>query len=71
MYKKTVKEIRKAKGWNLKDLSAEAKLDSSLLSRLENNRLILKSEEKDRVARALGCSVEDVLFPEAIIAYGS
>jgi transcriptional regulator with XRE-family HTH domain len=53
-----VRRLRKAKGWTQEDLQAEAQLDQSTLSGLENRNAMPKGDSLVRLARALGTSAE-------------
>lgn len=60
MKKKTLRDIRKAKGLTLDELARRAKSERSKLSRAERGYAKLREDELRRVARALGISVKQL-----------
>lgn len=70
MGKYTVKQKRMELQMTLADLQKACRVDTSLLSRLENGRYVPTVDEQRRIANALGCTSEEILFPQLKTAYG-
>lgn len=66
----TVREKRKKLDLRLVDIAGTTGMDTSVLSRIENNKQIPNGVQKRNIAEALGCDVSDIRFPRAILAYG-
>lgn len=59
-----VRQLRKAKGWNLATLSAESDIPQSTLSKFETGSLSLPLDRVFRLADSLGISVTDFFDQE-------
>lgn len=58
----TVRELRKARGLNQRDLAGHADIDFTYLSKIENNRMEPPSEEViRRVAEALDADADELI----------
>lgn len=66
----TIRQRREAVGMTLTDLEENCRIDKSLLSRIENNKYIPNTIEKKKIARALQCDPNDLLYPAVILSYG-
>lgn len=66
----TVKDKRKALGLTQTELGLAARMDPSRVSLLENGKYAPNGHEQKRIARALQCEAEDLLFPYTYIALG-
>jgi len=58
----TLREARFFKGLNQWDISVKTGIPQSKLSLIERGYVDPKEEEKKKIAKALGCKVEDI-FP--------
>lgn len=67
MSRQKLREIRKAEGLSLEKLSAAVKISVSQLSRFETGAREPRVEEATKIAKALGCNVQEI-FPELGIA---
>lgn len=66
----TVKERRRAMGMDQRGLGKAAGMDSSRISLLENKKYVPTVHEQRRIATALDCQADELLFPTAILAFG-
>jgi len=60
----TLREARFFKGLNQWDISVKTGIPQSKLSLIERGYIDPKEDEKKRIAKALGCRIEDI-FPQA------
>lgn len=54
-------EKRNEKGYSLRELEKLSGISHSEISRLENNIMPLSWQKLDKLAKALGCSVKDLI----------
>jgi len=66
----TVRAWRFKRNMTQRELADRVGVDSSIISRIENNKFIPDEYLRQRIAEALGVSISDIAFPEAIIARG-
>ena len=71
---RAIRDVRVAKGFSLRDLSARAGLPYSTLSKLENGKMALTYDKLIRLAQALNVDLKDILAspdqPAAPVAVG-
>jgi|SRR5882757_741788 len=58
---KSVRRLRKARGWTQRDLAAAAPASPATLSKIENGKAADEPYTLSRIARALGVTVDDLL----------
>lgn len=56
-----IEEVRKAKGWSLEQLAEAASTTKQQIWKLENGERKLSHAWMDRISKALGCQVVDIL----------
>lgn len=70
MSKFRIRDKRESLELTLANVAERTKLDISTLSRIENNKFIPNRMQKIKIAKALECDPNDLLFPESHLAFG-
>jgi len=55
-----IRELRRKLGWDQMTLAEKAKIDVGYLSRIENGRLIPRTDNLKKIAEALGTQAEEL-----------
>ena len=61
-----IKKAREAKGWSQKEVALSLKMDQSQYSKIENNKTDPHLSTIEKIAEALGVSIEELFTAEKV-----